>query len=215
MSENFNTHNDLELISKVLGRGKTTSNTYEVSKKIIQYFREPVNEKVNYKKLVSSSVKELERVDGVGKSTAQFMEAVGQFAKRVQAYRTEDFPVISTPDDVGRLLMSEMRYYKTEVFKVLLLDTKNRLIKIDTISSGILDASLVHPREVFYPAIMNTASSLILVHNHPSGNVSPSSHDIEITKNIVAAGQVLNIDVVDHIIIGDGKYLSMKEKRFI
>ena len=210
-----NVDTDIELIARVMGKGKTTPRSYEASKKLVQYFREPCAEKLNYSKLASSNVKELERVDGVGKATAQFLDAVLIFAKRMQSYRSEDLPVISTPDDASKLLMSEMRYYRKEVFKILLLDTKNRLVRIETVSSGILDASLVHPREVFKPAIDHMASSLILMHNHPSGNISPSSQDIELTKNIVAAGKILNIDVVDHIIIGDGKFLSMREKHFI
>ena len=114
--------------------------------------------------------------------------------KRLSSFSESEKPSINSPEDAARLLMSEMRYYKKEVFKVLLLDTKNRLIKIETISSGILDASLVHPREVFYSAIQEMASSLILVHNHPSGNISPSIQDIEITKNMLQAGKIMNIE---------------------
>ncbi|RJR12592.1 DNA repair protein RadC [Candidatus Parcubacteria bacterium] len=207
--------NDLDLIARVIGKGKKTLRSYKISQKMLQYFKEPCTEKINYKKLASSSLKEFEKIDGVGKVTAEFLEVVIEFAKKLQSYREGDLPVICTPDDAAKLLMSEMRYYRQEVFKVLLLNTKNRLLRIETVSTGILDASLVSPREVFKPAVDHLASSLILIHNHPSGNISPSGQDIEITKNIVAAGKILNIDVIDHIIIGDGTYLSMKEKRFI
>lgn len=206
---------ELDLITKVLGKGKTTPGAYEKSKKLLQYFKEPCAEKINYNRLASSNTAELKKIDGIGKDTAAFLEAVIQFSRKLQSYRVEDFPTVCSPEDVAQLMMSEMRYYKKEVFKVLLLDTKNRLIRIETISSGILDASIVHPREVFKPAIDHLASSIIIVHNHPSGNPAPSQQDIEITKTIMEAGKIINIEVIDHLIIGDGRYISLKEKKFI
>jgi len=212
---NSDINKELEVITKVLGKGKTTPKAYEKSKKLLQYFREPCAEKMNYNRLASSNVAEFKKIDGIGKDTAAFLESVIEFSKKLQSYSAENFPTVCSPEDVANMMMSEMRYYKKEVFKVLLLDTKNRLIRIETISSGILDASLVHPREVFKPAIDHLASSIIIVHNHPSGNPTPSSQDIEITKNLVEAGKIINLEVCDSVIIGDGKYISLKEKKFI
>lgn len=170
----------------------------------------------NLSRLAKATQRELsEDMDGIGHSKAIQIMAAIELGKRIVSYSEKERPAIHTPSDVARLLMAEMRYYKKEVFKVLLLDTKNRLIKIETVSTGILDASLVHPREVFYAAIQEMASSVILVHNHPSGNIIPSAQDIEITKTMIEAGRIMNIDVIDHIIIGDGKFLSLKEKKII
>ena len=199
-----------ELIAIIIKHGSRKNTALDVGEKIINKFSG------NLKRLNCASIKELyESIDGMGPVKASQLLAAFELGKRITSFSEEEKPVINTPDDVAHLLMSEMRYYRKEVFKIILLNTKNRLIKIETISSGILDASLVHPREVFYSAIQESASSLILVHNHPSGNVSPSRHDIEITKNIVEAGKIMDIEVVDHIIIGDGKYLSLREKNFI
>lgn len=168
----------------------------------------------NLTQLAKNTLSDL-RETGLTEKKAIRLQAAIELGKRIAAFVEEERPAINTPGDVTRLLMNEMRYYKQEVFKVLLLDTKNRVIKIETISSGILDASLVHPREVFYAAIQNMAAGIILCHNHPSGEIIPSAQDIEITKTIIEAGKIMNIDVIDHIIIGEGKFLSLKEKHII
>jgi DNA repair protein RadC len=205
---------EIDLIAKIIGKGKLTPASYKVSQKLISYFKEPCTEKINYKRLASSNSSELKKIDGLGKEMADFVENVLIFAKKLQSYK-QNFPAVNCPEDVFDLLVSEMRYYQTEVFKVLLLDTKNSVIKIATVSTGILDASIVHPREIFHIAIQEMASSIILVHNHPSGNPTPSCHDIDITKTVIEAGKIMNIEVIDHIIIGDGKFISLKEKKII
>lgn len=168
----------------------------------------------NLTDLAKMTLQDLKNAGLTEKKAMRLMAAI-EMGKRISGYVEDERPSIHTPSDVARLLMPEMRYYQKEVFKVLLLDTKNKLIKIETISTGILDASLVHPREVFYAAIQNMAAGIILCHNHPSGNIIPSAQDIEITKTIVEAGKIMNIDVIDHIIIGEGKFLSLKEKHII
>ncbi len=196
-----------ELIAIILG-GSSNKTAQETAEKLLAKFEG------NLTRLARATYREI-GIEGIGPvKTAQIIAAI-QLGLRISSYCEESKPSIHTPSDVARLLMNEMRYYKKEVFKVMLLDTKNRLLKIETISSGILDASLVHPREVFYAAIQEMASSIILVHNHPSGNIIPSAQDIEITKTMIEAGKIMNIDVIDHIIIGDGKFLSLKEKKII
>jgi len=198
-----------ELIALIIRVGDTRKTALHVSEDLINKFSG------NLTKLAGATLKDLEDIHGIGPAKASQLMAAFELGKRIASYCEHEKPVITSPEDVSRLLMNEMRYNKKEVFKVLLLDTKNQLIKIETISSGILDASIVHPREIFYSAIKETASSIIIVHNHPSGNVVPSRQDIEITKNIIDAGKIINIEVMDHIIIGNGKFLSLKEKKFI
>jgi DNA repair protein RadC len=111
--------------------------------------------------------------------------------------------------------MEDMRYYKKEYFKIILLDTKNKVIDIITISIGSLNSSIVHPREVFLEAVKKSSASIILLHNHPSGEVQPSREDINITQRLIEAGDIMGIKVLDHIIIGDGTYLSFKEENII
>ncbi len=109
-------------------------------------------------------------------------------------------------------MMEEMRYYKKEYFKIILLDTKNNIKKVSEISVGSLNSSIVHPREVFSEAVVNSASSIILVHNHPSGESEPSHEDIALTNRLDECGKILGIKVLDHIIIGDGVFYSFKEE---
>mgnify|MGYP001004916548 CR=1 FL=1 len=198
-----------ELLAIILG-GSQSKAALEAAEELLNKFSG------NLSRLARATQRELSSgIEGIGSAKAAQLIAAIELGKRISSYSEEDKPSIHTPSDVARLLMNEMRYYKKEVFKVMLLDTKNRLIKIETVSSGILDASLVHPREVFYAAIQEMASSIILVHNHPSGNIIPSAQDIDITKTMIEAGRIMNIDVIDHIIIGDGKFLSLKEKKII
>jgi len=199
-----------ELLSIILGSGTNSKSALEIAEALLNKFSGNLN------RIAKATARELSLdIPGIGPAKAIQLQACIEFGKRIVSYTEESKPYIHTPSDVAKLLMSEMRFYKCEVFKTVLLYTKNRLIKIQTISSGILDASLVHAREVFFHAIQELASSIILVHNHPSGNTIPSSQDIQITKNIMEAGQILGIEVIDHIIIGDGKFLSLKEKKII
>lgn len=199
-----------ELIAIIISSGNNNKTAQEAAEQLLLKFSG------NLTRLAMATQRELsDNISGIGQAKGAKLIAAFELGKRISGYFEVEKHSINTPPDVARLLMNEMRYYKKEVFKVLLLDTKNKLIKIETISTGILDASLVHPREVFYPAIQELASSIILVHNHPSGNCTPSAQDIEITKNIIEAGTILNLKVVDHIIIGDGKFLSLREKGII
>ncbi len=122
---------------------------------------------------------------------------------------------ITCPEDVRDLLRDEMWYLEKEEFRILILNTKNQVVRIETISVGSLNSSIVHPREVFKSALLNSANSIILVHNHPSGNPEPSKEDIVITKRLIEAGDIMGIKVLDHIILGDNRYISLKEKDII
>lgn len=140
-----------------------------------------------------------------------FYEMAVRYSKEDRGTKTK----ITSPDVVSNLLMDEMKFLQKEEFKILILDTKNQITKVETISIGTLNASIVHPREVFKTALLNSANSIILVHNHPSGDPTPSNEDINITNRLIDAGTLLGIKVLDHIILGDNRYLSFKEKNLI
>ena len=118
---------------------------------------------------------------------------------------------IRTPDDVFAVMSPEYENAVVEMAQMLALDTKNKIIGVFTISTGSLNASIIHPRDVFQRAILSNAASVILVHNHPSGDPSPSSEDIALTRALVEAGKIMDIAVLDHVVIGEGKYCSVKE----
>lgn len=161
--------------------------------------------------LANASVEELEQVKGIGKVKAVEILAAVELGKRLAALTPEEKPCIRSPQDVANLLMPELRDLKKEHLKSLLLDSKNRVMKIMTVSIGILDSSLVHPREVFKDAIMASSAAIIIAHNHPSGDPTPSPEDKRITQRLYEAGQLLGIDLLDHIVIGDQRWISLKQ----
>lgn len=162
--------------------------------------------------LVDSNVEQLSSINGIGQAKASQIKAALELGKRLAAFELGVDKPVKCPQDVADLLMEEMRYLKKEHMKLVLLNIKCNLISVEEVSVGSLNASIVHPREVFNPAIKKSSASIIMVHNHPSGDPTPSSEDAAITSRINEAGKLIGIELVDHIIIGDGKYISMKEK---
>lgn len=160
----------------------------------------------------SATMESLEQVKGIGEAKALTILAAVELGRRIDSLAPLDRKVIRTPDDVVALLMPRFRYEARENFLAVLLSTKNHVLKTPVISVGSLNASIVHPRELFREAINASAASVILAHNHPSGDPSPSSEDVELTRKLVEAGQLLDIPVLDHVVLGDGKYVSFKEK---
>lgn len=158
---------------------------------------------------------ELSKTTGIGLVKAVTVIAGIELGQRVSQKGPEERPVIKCPRDAADLMMAELRYQTKEHFVALLLSTKNHIIARVIISVGSLNASIVHPRELFREAISYSAAAVILVHNHPSGDPMPSQEDINLTKQLIAAGNLLSISVLDHVIIGDGKYVSFKEKGII
>ena len=163
--------------------------------------------------LADASVTELKKTLGIGDTKACQISACFELGRRLLTY--ESHPVIRTPKDIETLFMPEMRYLRKENFKGVYLDAKNRMITEETIFIGTLDATVVHPREVFKVAISVSAAGVILLHNHPSGDPNPSSDDVELTKRMGKVGKLMGIDVLDHIILGDGNYISLKEKELM
>jgi DNA repair protein RadC len=161
------------------------------------------------------SVEQLKQVKGIGRVKAIQIKAALELSKRIASSDGIVHHIIKSAFDVSNLMMEEMRYLKKEMFRALLLDTKNHVLKIVDVSVGSLNSSIVHPREVFSEAIKCGCNSIIFVHNHPSGDPTPSTEDIQTTQRLDSAGNILGIKVLDHIVIGDGKYVSFKDKGLI
>ena len=151
-------------------------------------------------------------IKGMGPAKAVTLLAAIELANRLSSRSRYESLTISSPADAAGLVIEEMRHYLREHFRVLLLDTKNKVLGMEEISIGSLNTSLVHPREVFRPAIRKACASVILIHNHPSGDPTPSSEDIAVTRRLYEAGRLLGIEVLDHVVIGDGKFVSFREK---
>jgi len=194
---------DAELMAIILRTGTINENVVDVSNRLISEY--------GLDKLFECSLKELQEIKGIGPSKAMQILAMSELGKR---YNDSKTPIkkIACAEDVFKYFHERLKDKKEEHFYVLMLNTQNNIIGEQLISKGILDASIIHPREVFKPAIKNSASKIILVHNHPSGDSNPSPEDLDITNKILKAGEELGIKVLDHVIIGNGKFWSWKEK---
>lgn len=153
-------------------------------------------------RLAKASLDELQGTKGVGRDKAIALKSAFTLAQRMAQEIRNEPPLMDTPDRVADLLREDNRLYSVEQFQVVLLNTRRRLIRVEQVSQGTLDTLLVHPREVFRLAIAASASAIVLVHNHPSGDPTPSEADIKVTRDLIRAGQLLKIDVLDHIILG-------------
>ena len=195
-----------EILALILGRGVAGESVMVTAQRLLSQFG-------SLKGIAGASVEELSQVKGIGVAKASQIKAAFELANRVEGYsEAGSKPLVKTPEDVVGLVRGRLKGKKKEHFLALLLDTRNQLIKVAEISVGSLDSSLVHPREVFKEAISATAASVIFVHNHPSGDPTASEDDIKLTKRLAEAGEIVGIDVLDHIIIGDKNYLSLKRE---
>lgn len=158
---------------------------------------------------------EIMRVKGIGQAKACEILAAVELGKRIAAAPRQKRNIITSSSDIAGILMEKMRYYKKEHFVSILINAKGEIIEETEISIGDLCSSTTHPREVFVDAVRRSAGSVVFVHNHPSGDPSASDTDIKTTKRLIEAGRILGIPVLDHIIIGDGRYISMKAKGLI
>ncbi len=158
------------------------------------------------------SLEELQENKGIGPDKAVMIKAALELGSRLATTPPERGGSITTPRQTADLFMEDLRYKKKEYFKVLLLNTKNHVISKEEISVGSLSASIAHPREIFNIPLRKSAASIILIHNHPSGDPSPSQEDLDVTRRLVDAGNILGVIVRDHIIIGDGCFFSFREK---
>jgi DNA repair protein RadC len=198
-----------EILALILGRGTKGESVIITAQKLLTKFG-------NLKNLASASIEELTQIKGIGPAKAAQIKATYELVKRL-----ENFPdgtnkvTVKSPEDVIKTARALLKGKKKEHFLVMCLDTRNHLIKTNVVSIGSLDCSIVHPREVYKEAISSSAASVIFIHNHPSGDPTPSEDDIKITKRLIEAGEIVGIEVLDHIVICDSEHISMKNKNLI
>jgi DNA repair protein RadC len=200
---------DAELVAILLRTGKKGKSVLEISREII-------SSEGNLAMLATRTVDSLKKVDGIGNDKAATLAAAFELSRRILSQsKWLSNRKITSPQDIAEIFIPILRDEVKEKFIVVCLNSANRVIKYETISVGNLNSSVVHPREIFKVAIDNTSASIILIHNHPSGNPEPSNEDISITKKIVESGKILDIPVFDHLIIAGETYTSFVEKRLI
>lgn len=193
---------DTELLAIILRTGTKGENVLDLANRIIS--------KIGLKNLFDSTIEELTEIKGIGRDKSIQILTVFELAKRSNIAK-ENIEKIVSAKSVFDLFKDKLRNKKKEYFYIILLDTKNKIIKTEKVSEGILDASIIHPREIFKSAIKSSAARIILVHNHPSGDPTPSEEDIAVTKKLIEVGDLLGIEVIDHVIIGDNSYYSYIE----
>lgn len=194
-----------ELLAILIGSGHGGASALDVAESVMK------GDGGSLRRLGTLSAAALESVPGVGRATATRLVAALELGRRAASDTSSGGNRISGPKDVFGLMGPRLRDLDREEFHALLLTSQHRVIREVLITRGILDASLIHPREVFKPAIAESAAAVILLHNHPSGDPAPSAEDRAVTKQLVAAGRTIGIPVLDHVILGDGAYTSMSE----
>lgn len=206
---------DQVLLALILRSGVKGTSVFDLAGKLI-------NEYGSLTVLAQVSTDELARMKGVGRVKAQVIKAALELGRRLSAEAMPVQPVVRTPEDAARLVRDRARICENEVFWTLLLDKKYKLRRPPVeITKGILDTSLVHPREVFKEAIRSSSAAIVVLHNHPSGDVTPSAEDLRITRQLVEAGKIVDIEVLDHVILGraspgqERDFLSVRESGLV
>jgi DNA repair protein RadC len=196
-----------ELIAILLRTGTKDESVLELSSRIL-------HELGSIRRLTEATVEELTKIKGIGKAKAVQLKAGIELGRRVARKQAALF-TIRSPEDAADYLIQLLQLDQQEKFHVLYLNTKNQIVAEKTIFVGSLNASIVHPREVFKEAVKQSAASIIVAHNHPSGDPTPSREDIAVTKRLIEAGQMIGIECLDHLIVGDDCYISLKEQGYI
>lgn len=194
-----------ELVAILLRTGTVAESAVGLAQRVLK-------EAGGIRGLVNMSTEQMIKVKGIGYAKALQLQAAIELGKRLAQSELDPALIVRSPQDVARYVMEDLRYLQKEHFVCLFLNTKNHVIAQETLSIGSLNASIVHPREVFRAAIERGSASLICIHNHPSGDPTPSPEDVDITHRLVDAGNVIGIEVLDHLIIGDQKFVSLKEQ---
>jgi DNA repair protein RadC len=195
-----------EILALILGRGIAGESVMVTAQRLLSQFG-------GLKGIAGASLEQLAQIRGIGIAKASQIRAAVELANRVEGYSESGGKTqVKTPEDVASLVQGRLKDKKKEYFLAILLDTRNQLIKAAEISVGSLDSSIVHPREVFKEAISASAAAVIFVHNHPSGDTEASEDDIQLTKRLAQAGEIVGIDVLDHVIIGGKSYISLKRE---
>ncbi|MGE6259569.1 RadC family protein [Heyndrickxia sporothermodurans] len=197
-----------ELLAILLRTGTKEESVIQMANRLLQHFE-------GLRLLKDASLEEIMTIKGIGFAKAVQILAAVEIGRRIGNLSYTDRYVIRSPEDGANFVMNEMRFLSQEHFVCLYLNTKNQVLHQQTIFIGSLNASIVHPREVFKEGFRRSAASIICIHNHPSGDPTPSREDIEVTKRLVECGKIIGIDILDHLIIGDKKYVSLKEKGYL
>jgi DNA repair protein RadC len=184
-----------ELLAIILRTGSRGASAVDLGERLISQFG-------TLDKLARAPLEELQKVKGIGRDKAIGLKAAFTLAQKMAQEIRQDSPVLDRPECIAEMLREDVRFYEVETFQIVLLNTRRKLIRVEKISQGTLDTILIHPREVFKIAITANAAAIVLVHNHPSGDPTPSEADIKVTRDLIRAGQLLKIEVLDHIIIG-------------
>jgi len=197
---------DSELLAILLRTGKAGKNVIEIASQILT--------KHSKKRLLQMTYQDLVKIDGIDSAKATTLLSAFELAKRALEVNDTNLPTIVTPKDVVAQLI-DLRHNKKEHFIALYLNARNQLVHKETISMGTLNANLVHPREVFEPALKHSAAGIMVAHNHPSGDPKPSEDDLEITKRLAEAGKMMGVELLDHVIIAVNNHFSFKEERLM
>lgn len=187
---------DAELVAILLRTGTKATSVTAVAERLLHAFDHSLV------RLSAATATDLRKVDGIGLDKAVTLKAAFELAKRMSQETRHEMPLLDTPERVADFLREDMRHLEVETFHLLLVNTRRRMIAKERIAQGTLDTLLIHPREVFRRAITANAAAIILAHNHPSGDPSPSEADIRVTRDLIRAGQLLKIEVLDHVILG-------------
>ena len=199
------TLSNAELLAIILRTGTRKEDIVTLSNKIIK-------ESGGLNGLLNMNFDEFMELHGIGEAKAAQLIALSELSKRFKSYRAGDVCKITQPKDAADYVIEDMKSLNVEHLKVIMLNTKNIVISVCDISMGSLNSSIVHPREVFCEAIKKRSASIIICHNHPSGDPTPSSEDINITNRLRECGKIIGIELLDHLIIGNGIFISLKEK---
>ena len=197
---------DSELLAILLRTGKAGKNVIEIASQILS--------KYSKKRLLQMTYDDLSKISGIDSAKATTLLAAFELSKRALEVNDTNLPVINTAKDAA-VQLTDMRDLKKEHFVVLYLNAKNQLVHKETISMGTLNANLVHPREVFEPALKYSAAQIIVAHNHPSGDPKPSEDDLEVTKRLTEAGKMMGIELMDHVIVSKNSHFSFKEEKLL
>lgn len=201
----------VELLAVLIETGTKDKSALDLAGNLVSWAEDTgAADEGTLRKLLRSSFEEICALYGIGRVKACKVKAALELGRRLAA-EAGPRTLISSPGDAGNLLMEEMRHLEQEHFKVIHLGVKNQVLGVDLVSVGTVGSSLVHPREVFKNSIRRNATGVILVHNHPSGDPTPSREDVQVTRRIADAGRILGIEVVDHIVIGDRRFTSLRE----
>ena len=196
---------DNELLATVLCHGRASASALDLANAVLETVG-------GLERLARARFDELSQVPGIGAARASQIVAAVELGRRTVSRAGRDRVQITTPRSVAEMLLPEYGSRPVEQFGVVLLDTKHRVLRTTVVTVGTVDASIVHPREIFREAASAGAAAIVLFHNHPSGDPEPSQDDVVLTRRVAAAGILMGIDVVDHVILADARYCSMREK---